>query len=297
MITRLCFFLLLVLLAGPATAQAVLPPLDTNQWRLAFSDDFNGTALNRDIWHSYGNWAGMESDNWAGSRYNPGNMQLYLDDHVVVDSGICHLLLSRQDVSWRCDTCTETVQAPFAAGEIFTYYTRPFLYGRYEARLKMPTAPNTHATFWLWPAPNMNEENGIEVDIAEGYGGPVRPLPFTNSANRHANYVLHRWGPSGHRYVLNPYPQQSWWQALRGRYFDIGEWHTYTFDWLPEAMHFYVDGQLVRTFTANDIPWLAADAKPCNIRLTMAIDAQRKEPPGLVDVFLIDYVRVWERRR
>lgn len=292
---RLLFALLLVFATQVTRAQTNLPPLDTSQWQLVFSDDFTGTELNRDIWHSYGNWAGMESDNWSESRYGPGNQHIYLDDQVVIDSGICHLLLTRKDVSWRCDTCANTATAAYAAGEIFTYYTRPFLYGRYEARLKMPTAPNLHATFWLWPAPNHTEVTGIEIDIAEAYGGPVRALPFNSGSNRHVNYSIHRWGPDDHLELRNRFPRQGWLNVLGGNYFDMGDWHTYTFDWLPDAMHFYVDGLLVRSFTVRDYPWLATAAQPCNIRLTTAIDKPGTEPPGLIDVFRIDYVRLWEK--
>lgn len=287
---------LLLLLSFSATAQNPLPPLDTSGYRLVLSDDFEGNTLNRALWHSFGNWAGMESDNWSESRYAPGNHQIYLDDQVVLDSGICLLLLTKREVTWRCDTCAASVSAPYAAGEIFTRYDRPFLYGRYEARLKMPTAKNTHATFWLWPGANIQEQNGIEIDIAESYGGPVSALPFTRGSNRHVNYCVHRWGPAGHVYVQRRYPKQLWWQALQGNYFDPADWHIYTFDWQPGKASFYVDGQLIRTFTIADLPWLTRDADRCNIRLSMAIDNRGDEPPGLVDVFQVDYVRVWEKR-
>lgn len=292
---RLFPVLLLIFVTNATFAQTRLQPLDTTQWQLVFSDDFSGSELNRDLWHSYGNWAGMESDNWSESRYAPGNNQIYLDDQVVLDSGICRLLLTRKDVSWRCDTCSKTEQASYAAGEIFSYYSRPFLYGRYEARLKMPAAPKTHATFWLWPGADIREENGIEIDIAESYGGPVSRLPFSRGSNRHVNFSVHRWGPAGHVEILGRFPDQLWWQTLRGNYFDPAAWHTYTFDWEPEGMRFYVDGLLVRTYTSREIPWLSTDARSCNIRLSMGLDKAGNEPEGLVDAFLIDYVRVWEK--
>ncbi len=97
------------------------------------------------------------------------------------------------------------------------------LYGRFEIRAKYDEGQGTSGALLLWPT---DDEGGAEVDINE-----------TRAADRTLNNItVHGKGP----FFSNV-------ESREFRY-DASEWHTYTVDWLPGELVFYLDGQeLYRT--------------------------------------------------
>jgi beta-glucanase (GH16 family) len=101
------------------------------------------------------------------------------------------------------------------------------LYGRYEVRAKFDPGQGFSGALLLWPTDN---EGGAEVDMIE-------PRFADKSVN---NISVHG--------KAEPGKFDSW--EFR---FDATQWHTYTVDWLPGELVFYLDGQEIHR-TANRVP-------------------------------------------
>lgn len=315
-------FSLVIISSHAQTIDTVLPAgtvtCDTAAWKLVFSDDFTDTVLDRTKWHTYAVWAGKEDDDWGEARWGPNGarFQIYEDKNVVVRDGICHLQMTREPATWKCPSCPETRTTSYTSGQLQSYYTNQFSNGKFEARIKFPTFTKAHSAFWLW-AGAPDERGQPEFDIAEAYGNPWWPVPFPAYNNRFNDYSIHFWGKNNgpHYEKMRRFPRQRYINYITGNYFAEEEWHTYTLEWEPASVSFYLDGKLMHRYTKyntkkgkpapciidTDSKWYVPVWYPpvvdgCNIHLSLGIDADvPSQPAGLVGEMLIDYVRVWQR--
>ncbi len=160
-----------------------------------------------------------------------------------------------------------------------------FMYGRIEARIKLPESQGMWPAFWLlgnrvstvgWPACG-------ELDIMEHIDG-------SNPQNKGYDWVqssVHGKGLDGGE----PYHPQG---------FSAADWHTYGLNWTKGKVEFYIDDPAhpYETFTpANTRGAWPFDQGPEFILLNLAIGGSW---PGNVDnttVFpsemLVDYVRIY----
>ncbi len=210
---------------------------------------------------------GGDSENWGEGRYVGPYNSIYKDENVVVSNGTVKLQMRKEASSWRCATCNmNTAYTNYSSATIATPYTHSFNSGRFEARIKMPTFPYAHSTFWLWHGTSINE-----IDIAEAFGTNAATGQFPINT-----YHLHAWAPNAfNQNIPNPYhlprdasisndfPGQGWlnyiyWPALQfGRPGDYEQWyrsayrqddfHTYACEWDTSAIRFYLDGKNVNT--------------------------------------------------
>jgi beta-glucanase (GH16 family) len=159
-------------------------------------------------------------------------------------------------------------------------------YGRFEARIQLPKGQGVWPAFWLlgedfstagWPACG-------EIDIMENVGKEPATVRGT----------LHGPGYSGENPLTTAY-------ALpRGRFSD--GFHVFAVEWEPEAIRFYVDGELFATKTPADLPagsrWVFDH--PFFILLNLAVGGNLPGHPDDSTVFpqrmLVDYVRVYSRK-
>ena len=94
-------------------------------------------------------------------------------------------------------------------------------YGSYSARVKLPNAPGSITGFFLYRSPDYESEIDIEI-----YNDSTRRIMFTTYAG----------GRQTHTTTL-PLP------------FDpTAGFHDYRFDYAPDAVTFYVDGQPMKTW-------------------------------------------------
>jgi beta-glucanase (GH16 family) len=140
-----------VLVKADSSAEPVRPFGDDpslRDYKLKFSDDFDGDALNTDTWV-------YRTDSKALSTQLPAN--------VSVSGGFLHLALKKEDAN----------KKHYTGGGIIS--KKEFTYGYYECRFKIPPGRGWHTSFWTM---NHDGNGGTgtkvaaqEIDICEQDSG------------------------------------------------------------------------------------------------------------------------------
>jgi len=158
--------------------------------------------------------------------------------------------------------------------------------GRIEARIKVPRGAGMWPAFWMlgntfnkgnWPACG-------EIDIMESIGRE----PSRNHGS------LHGPGYSGSK------PMTAIYTLPDGKKF-ADDFHTFSIDWTPTTVTFYVDDTAYETVHDTDIPagtkWVYD--QPFFLLLNVAVGGNFAGPVSPDTVFpqemLVDYVRVYKR--
>ncbi len=260
------------------------PVLRGTDWHLVFSDEFDGTEVNRDNWTVYDR-----------STYGDGNNELacLMDrpENVSVADGVLTISALSENPPLTCGDR----DARFPGGRS---YSSAFLdsrgkvsfeYGRFEVRVK---TPNAHGhTKGLWPAFWLRPDDGGigEIDVFEIIGtSPGDP----DTSNRTTQSI--------HYDYVKTYPKQNQAYDLPSGTFADG-FHTHAIEWGPGFLRWYVDDVLTYERTINTTPWLnEAFSGPFHMRLNMAVggtwtgspDAHTRFPAD----FEVDYVRVYQKQ-
>jgi beta-glucanase (GH16 family) len=159
-------------------------------------------------------------------------------------------------------------------------------YGRFEARIKVPSGRGLWSAFWLlgaefptagWPACG-------EIDIMEQVGSQLSTI----------HNSMHGPGYSGKDSLVGTFTFPN---AHVG-----DDFHVFAAEWEPEVVRFYVDGELYETRTSADVPsgkpWVFDH--PFFVILNLAIGGNLPGNPVAATVFpqrlLVDYVRVYSHR-
>jgi beta-glucanase (GH16 family) len=159
-------------------------------------------------------------------------------------------------------------------------------YGRFEARIKVPYGRGIWPAFWLlgddfptagWPACG-------EIDIMENLGSQPSTIHGT----------MHGPGYSGENSLSGSFTFPN---AHVG-----DDFHVFAAEWEPQAVRFYVDGELYQTKTPADLPpgkrWVFDH--PFFVVLNLAVGGSLPGSPEASTVFpqrlLVDYVRVYSPR-
>ena len=247
---------------------------DGSYWSCTFSDDFNGTTLDRSKWVPQT----VFSTGDALSGY-----ACYDDDPSVVSvsGGTLNLSVRRNATATPC--ANGLPATPYRAGMVSTYHLFSQQYGRFEARLKTTatTTQGLQEAWWLWPddrdpaGQQLWPLNG-EIDIAETYSNyPDVAIPFLH-------YTLtDNGGPT-------PGLNTAWnCAAARGAY------NTYTLEWSASRLEVFVNGKSCLVNTSGD----SAFRKKYILNLTQALgtgtdtlSAETRIPA----VMNVDYVKVWK---
>lgn len=209
--------LLLVSCGGDDSSDPVIPeeepPVDLLDFQdLVFSDEFDGTELNTDIW-TYE--LGDGCPNLCGWGNN--ELQSYTDreENVSVSDGTLKIKAIREDFG----------DSQFTSGRIITQGKEEFLYGKIEIRAKMAGNGGTWPALWMlgsdintvgWPASG-------EIDIIE----------YVGNREDHISSAMHWPGNSGGQ------------APFQGRDVDNAEseFHIYECLWDRDRITFSVDGE------------------------------------------------------
>ena len=159
-------------------------------------------------------------------------------------------------------------------------------YGRYEARLRIPTGQGMWPAFWMlgadigtntWPACG-------EIDIMENVGKEPALVHGT----------LHGPGYSGGNSVGAPF-------MLPNKAAFAAEYHVYAIEWEKAVVRWYVDDTLYQTRKPSDLPQGAKWVYDHDffLLLNLAVGGQWPGNPDATTMFpqtlRVDYVRVYDR--
>ncbi|MBW8002758.1 MAG: family 16 glycosylhydrolase [Planctomycetes bacterium] len=248
-------------------------------YSLVWSDEFNGSSLNTSDWTvALGNGSG----GWGNNE-----LQYYRSQNVSVSGG--NLILETREQTY--GSCWYG-SCEYTSGKIHTRDKQYFLYGKIEARAKVPTGYGMWPAFWMMPqfAVYGGWAASGEIDIME-----------TKNDTDYIGAAIHYGGA----WPANTYSSNSY--SPGGVDFSDA-FHIFTIEWEPDAIRWYVDGNLYYTRTSSQ--WYT-NAAPGNSRapfdedfyiiLNAAIGGRYPgcEAPSCITAslpqqFLIDWVRVYQ---
>ena len=267
-----------------ANNQAAAAVADPTQWKLLWSDEFDGKANalpNANVWgYEIGDGTASGNPGWGNDE-----LEYYTNntDNVATDGqGNLVITTKQADGSLQCyyGPCKYT------SARLLTKNRFEVAYGRVEARIKVPRGAGLWPAFWmlgtdidrvLWP------QTG-EIDIMEHVGR----LP------NQAFGTIHGPGYSG---------GQSY-----GRSYDLGkpvadDFHTFAVEWQPDKIVWYIDGIPYHQATPGD-PFLQGKQwvfnHPFFMLLNVAVGGNFGGYVGPDTTFpqatLVDYVRLYQAR-
>jgi beta-glucanase (GH16 family) len=235
-------------------------------WKLAWADEFDGTKLDTSKWQARDNTmvdydlACITSD----------------QDNIFVKGGTATLRVRKEQ-----DTCGSETRG-YTTAYLTTQGRKSFTYGRFEVRAKSPTGPSDSTG--LWPAFWLRPDDGGkgEIDVVELPGGAKYYKAATQA-------IFYDYTPikQDHRY---PFPSGH----------PADGFHTYTTEWEPGVLRWYVDGVLVYQRDRSTTPWFdEAFSRPFHLRLNFQVGGWLGNPDAATRFpadFQVDYIRVWNRK-
>ena len=121
----------------------------TEDYKLVFYDEFDGTAIDTDTWFTFSpdggpGFNGTDNCFWARGRSGGSFWGLLIDQNVEVNNGLLKLHVKKEPNVWF------GVDFNYSAAMIWAKPQHEYLYGRFEARIKM------HNGTGLWLVKNMS---------------------------------------------------------------------------------------------------------------------------------------------
>jgi beta-glucanase (GH16 family) len=256
--------------AGLFAVEASYVDQSVGYWTLVWQDEFNGPngsavdpkRWNYDVGGAWGN--GVELEHYTNRPVNAsianGNLQITALRENYKGNG-------------------------YTSARIQTNHKFTQLYGRFEARIKLPAGKGIWPAFWLigdnidtvgWPACG-------EVDIMEhvNHDAPiVSTLHMPSSAGSDTSIGAENLLPGSIDYSA--------------------DFHVFAVEWEQDIMRFYVDNTIFQTVTRADLlptqRWVFDH--PYFIVLNVAVGGSWPGRPDSTTVFpatmLVDYVRVYQ---
>ncbi len=246
-------------------------------YTLVWEDQFFGNELNRNDWNVELHEPGWVNEEW----------QAYVDseDNIYVEDG--NLVIQPLKIDNGDGTYSYT------SGRVNTQNKHDFKYGRYEAKVKVPSGMGYLPAFWMMPTDESYYGQWPkcgEIDIMEVMGQSTDTLHGT----------IHYGDPHGQKqgtYVIEEGP-------------DFAEdYHVYAVDWEPGKITWYVDGVKFHEATDwytkregfDETAFPAPFDQPFYMILNVAVGGSWVGYPDETTEFgdnaqmVVDYVRVYQK--
>ncbi len=290
-----CTGLLLLCAGWGAQAQ------ERSGWKLVWSDEFNGAALDRSKW-SYDTGDGFYSydeDKWI-SGWGNKELQYYTNapSNVFVQGGMLHLRAVKESYQGKGYTSGRITTTNRDGTELFSK-----TYGRFEFRARLPIGQGIWPALWMLPRDFSygGWAASGEIDVLEARG----QKPFETNSTLHYGS---QWDANAYSGGTYKFPQGQ----------SITDFHVYAVEWEPGEIRFSVDGVVhhtqrdwwsssrvagsrgVQPGSAADLsPWPAPFDKPFFIIMNLAVGGDYPGNPDKTSKFpvemLVDYVRVYDK--
>jgi beta-glucanase (GH16 family) len=244
--------------------------LMTDDWKIAFYDEFSSGGLDGDRWTTCYWWATDGCNNGSS-----GELEWYQPGNVTIEDGSLVLTAREEAVSTADGSLLDYTSGMVTTGRATSDLTEEprfsFTYGRAEIRARVPAGQGLWPAFWLLP---VTHESRPEIDVLEMLGH--EPTTF----RMHYHFIQ-----DGERSSLG--------QDVTTVDLSAG-WHTYAVEWSEDALVWYLDG--LERWRIDD-PEIVPH-EPMYLLLNLAVGG---DWPGAPDettpfpsAYLIDYVRVWQ---
>ncbi|MBY6038368.1 carbohydrate binding domain-containing protein [Fictibacillus nanhaiensis] len=199
------------------------------KWTLTWSDEFNKPEIDSSKWtYDIGNWIKDEEGNYISPGWGNNEKQYYTssENNSFVKDG--KLIIRAQKERTTDDSGTyDYTSAKLKTKGLFSQ-----TYGRYEVRAKLPTGKGLWPAIWMLP--EQDKYGGWaasgEIDIMEAWGS--KPNKVAGTIHYGESWPNNRY--TGKDFEL---PAGS----------GIDTWHTYSIEWEPGEIRWYVDGELYQT--------------------------------------------------
>lgn len=264
---------------------------------LAYSDEFNGTELDTEIWNDQRLDSLDEAVPGSAALSRPFNNAegaAYGPDNVTVGGGTLNLKLLDTPAPHPSATGYDR-----STGMVNSKNNFSFKYGYVETRAWVPECEGCWPTFWILPA-----ADGVwppEIDIFEFINVVGYRKKIPHSVFHWKSDGVGETDTQGFEYQIrpnaaNPLDKAQEWFVTRPAGWDgnfMGQWHTYGMLWTPEYVEIYFDGKLgARVTGAAKLP-----QEPMYLIYQMAIEKYfvGEPSPAAGSTMKVDYLRVFSR--
>jgi len=244
-------------------------------YKLVWEDHFDGPELNMDDWNYEYHEPGWVNAEWQ--EYVDAKENIYIEDGKLI---IQPIKMKKDHMDY------------YTSGRINTQNKHDYLYGRFEARIKVPTGKGFLPAFWLMPTDESfygQWPKCGEVDIMEVLSDDTTTLHGT----------LHFGEPHSQK--------QGTYKLPEGNFHD--EFHVFAVEWDPGEMRFYCDNELYYTekewFTKrngfDEMTYPAPYDQPYYMILNVAVGGSWVGYPDATTEFnekaqmVVDYVKVYQK--
>jgi beta-glucanase (GH16 family) len=273
--------------AQTGTAQAEPPTTPTSSlgqrdgWTLSFQDEFSGpygTAIDPSKW-------GFDR---GGNGWGNEELQFYTDTrHNAMMDGSGRLMIrARLEPKDTPYVCAFGQPCAYTSARLLTRGIFAQAYGRFEARLRVPSGQGLWPAFWL-----LGENLG---EVGWPSAGEIDILEIIGREPTLAHGTIHGPGYSGGAAIGSPV-------SLPDNAPFHEDFHTFALEWDENEIRWYLDDMLFQTRGPKDLPsgtrWVFD--RPMFVILNLAVGGRWPGSPDASTVFpatlLVDHVRVYRR--
>ncbi len=140
-----------------------LAPERSSNWKLVWSDEFDGDSIDLSKW-------GYEVNCWGGGN---NEQQCYTDrnENAFVNDGILYIVARQETFTGPAQNgdTVNTATLPYTSARLRTMHKGDWKYGRFEIRAKFPFGQGTWPAIWMLPTDSVygGWAASGEIDIVE----------------------------------------------------------------------------------------------------------------------------------
>jgi beta-glucanase (GH16 family) len=197
-------------------------PKHLHRGPVLFQDDFDGPSVDRAKWNVNVTQSLQYNNELEAYVDRPGTVRIVSGREAQGATGSALLLQAHYRPGF---VTPQGGKVDFLSGKLDSSDKFDTDHGTLSARMKLPAGLGYWPAFWMLGYGNWPDTG--EIDIMENIGDPS----WVSAAT-------HGPGYSGDQAPVN----RGYLPSMHLG--DVTSWHTYTLDWTPTAMSFYVDGLL-----------------------------------------------------